>query len=761
MAEAQGDPSATAAGFFPWQTERILGEGSVGEVCRVVHSRTGRHAVMKRIRPGLAHEALWLRRFENECRIAASLNHLHIVRVIEPVLDQGRPALIMELLEGGSLSVRLARGMHLSLALVVISDIAKALAHAWKQGVIHGEVKPDSVLFRDADTAVLVGFGLTLDPLTKTIPVSRGSLQYASPERLAGQAIDHRSDLYSLGVVLFEILTGDLPWRGDSAEYLLARQQSDAAPRVPTHLAVFQPVIDRLLQRSREARYPDGDELATALDRIRVDGETPPVTIRNSEVSSAEIRAVADSVLVTFKDPRRAQARDRRKKRQHFVALSLAGLAGLLVLSSGAYWLATHPEPMQDLLAQAGLGEKPGLADAWNEALSLGRDPNQGLRALVAAYERVLAIDGSHEGALEGLAGLADQWKRDIDAALRSANFSSVEARLTEATSAFPNDSDFVRLRSELEDRRKAEGLLATTRMLLESHGLSDSPSATAAIQAFNEVLRLAPEHPVALRELQRIARHYALLAEERIASGDMESAIGHLDRASTAAPGLAEIAAIRQSIRQTNTTHETITQFIEQARLYRESGALVSPAEGNAAARYHQVLSIDPDNIIARQGLDEVVAELRAQVASQLRAGQFNAVADTISQASAVNLNAAAVDDLRRQLITEQSRIASINRLLSEARAHVADGFLTLPESGNATHKLREIQRLDPDNAAAAGILRDVAERLAVVAREAWQAGMRRDALEYLDLALAIVPGETEWQTLREQWTSEGKAGR
>lgn len=316
-------------------------------------------------------------------------------------------------------------------------------------------------------------------------------------------------------------------------------------------------------------------------------------------------------------------------------------------------------------------------------------------------------------------------------------------------------------MRSELEDRRKAEGLLATTRMLLESHGLSDSPSATAAIQAFNEVLRLAPEHPVALRELQRIARHYALLAEERIASGDMESAIGHLDRASTAAPGLAEIAAIRQSIRQTNTTHETITQFIEQARLYRESGALVSPAEGNAAARYHQVLSINPDNIIARQGLDEVVAELRAQVASQLRAGQFNAVADTISQASAVNLNAAAVDDLRRQLITEQSRIASINRLLSEARAHVADGFLTLPESGNATHKLREIQRLDPDNAAAAGILRDVAERLAVVAREAWQAGMRRDALEYLDLALAIVPGETEWQTLREQWTSEGKAGR
>jgi tetratricopeptide (TPR) repeat protein len=759
VAELQGSQTLTANGPALWLIDEVLGEGGMGEVCRVAHARTGRQAAMKRVRSGLTGDPSLVRRFEAECRIAASLNHPNIVRVIEVIQDP--PALIMELLEGGSLGERLRRGMHLSLALVVVSDVARALAHAWHHGVVHGDIKPGNVLFRDADTVVLVDFGLASDGHMHLQPVSRASLQYASPEILMGQAIDHRSDLYSLGVVLYEILTGDLPWRGENTADLSARLQSDAAPRVPIHLAIFQPVIDRLLRRQPEARFQDGEELAAALERIRVDGDLPPVTIRTAEVTSAEIRAVADSVLVTFRDPRRAEARDRRRRRQRIAALTLAGVVGSLALSSGAYWLATHPERLQDLLAQAGFAEQPGLEDAWNEALSLRQDPNQGLRTLVAAYERVLAIDAQHEEAREGLAGLADQWKRDIDTALRSANFSSAETRLMEASNAFPGDADFVRLLSELDDRRNAEALLATTRGLLESHGLSDTPSATAAIQALNEVLRLAPDHPAARRELLRIAGHYALLAEERVAAGDVETAIGHLDRASTANPDLAAIAAVRQSIQQANTTRETITQFLEQARLHRESGALVAPAEGNAAALYHQVLSIDPDNTIARQGLDELVAELRSQVATRLRAGRFNEVADTISRASAVNLDAAAVDELRRQLVAEQTRVASINRLLTEARAHVADGFLTLPESGNATFKLREVQRLDPGNAVAAKLLREVAERLAIVAREAWQAGMRRDALEYLDLALAIVPGVTEWQTLRDQWAAEGAAAR
>jgi len=233
-----------------------------------------------------------------------------------------------------------------------------------------------------------------------------------------------------------------------------------------------------------------------------------------------------------------------------------------------------------------------------------------------------------------------------------------------------------------------------------------------------------------------------------------MQAAIGHLDRASTANPALPAIATIRQSIQQANTTLAAIAEFLEQARAHRESGALVTPTGDNAAALYHQVLSIDPVNTIAKQGLNEVVAQLRVIVAAQIRRGQFANVAEIISQASSVNLDPAAIEEFRKQLITEQTRIGNLNRLLSEARRYIAEGFLTEPDGANATLSLREVQRLDPTNREAERLLKQVAQRLAEVAKEAKAANLHREAQEYLDLALAIVPGVTEWQSLRVAWS-------
>lgn len=747
MVEAQGAPPS-------WQIEGSLGAGETDESFLVIHRRTGRRGVMKRVQARHRGDPQILRQFEAERRLAALLSHPNIVQMLEVQEDSADPHLVTEYLEGGTLYTRLERGMHLSLAVKVVADLARALAYLASRGIIHGDVRPGNVRFRDADTAVLVNFGLARRS-GDTTPVRVGRLAYAAPEVLAEGSIDTRSDLYSLGVILYEVLTGGVPYRGTTVGELVSRQQHDSVPRLPVHLAVFQPVVDQLLARRPEQRFGSGNDIADSLERIRLDGELPGVTIRTGEVTAAEIHAVAESVLVTFKDPRRALERGRRRQRRRTAAVALAIVTGFVAASAGVYWLATHPERLQSLLADAGFAEKPGLGDAWNEAQSLRQDPNQGLRTLVAAYERVLAIDPQHEGAREGLDGLADEWKKAIDSALRAGTFGTAEARLEEARLAFPEDADFTRLLGEVDDRRNAEALLASTRVLLESHGLSDTPSATAAIQALNEVQRLAPDHPVAARELETIARHYAGLAAERVAAGDVETAIGHLDRASTASPDLPEIAAIRQSIQQATTTRATITAFLDQARLHRESGDLVAPAGNNAAALYHQVLSIDPGNTIARQGLDEVVAQLREVVARRLRAGDFPAVADLISQSSAVNLDPAAVEEFRRQLVSEQTRIANQTRLLSAARRYMAEGYLTAPENGNATQVLREVQRLDPGNAEAEGLLREVAGRLAEVAKEARAAGLRREAQEYLDLALAIVPGVTEWQTLRDDWSA------
>lgn len=756
-----------------YQIDHLVARGGMGELYLATGRRSSERVAIKRMRPELlTGSADSAARFAGECRMNARLSHPNIVRTVEVITEGKELALVTEYLAGGSLFERLKAGMHVSLAIAAVSDIARALDHAHGLGIVHGDVKPENILFRDPATAVLIDFGLAR-LVSRTASQQRpdggpavntplfGSAPYMSPELLAGQVVDGRTDLYSLGVVLYQVLTGDVPYRGDDPAEIALRQLQEPVPRLPLHFAVFQPVVDRLLARRPELRFSSGNEIADTLETIRLEGAMPAVTIRTGEVTSGEIRAVAASVLVTLKDPRRAVERGQRRRRQRVLAVSITAAVGLLAVSAGSYWLATHPERLVGLLADAGLMEKPGLDDALSEARSLRQDPNQGLRALVAAYERVLMIDPQHAGAREEIAGLADEWKSATRAALSAGNFSAAEARLNEARQAFADDAGFTALSLELEDRRNAEALLASTQALLRSHGVADIPSATAAIQAFNEVLRLAPGHMTATAELNAIAEHYAVQAAERVRAGDMQAAIGHLDRAGTANPSLPQIASIRASIQQANTTLGTITQLLEQARLFRESGELVTPPGDNAAALYHQVLSIEPGNTIARQGLDEVVARLRETVARRLKSGDFAAVADIITQASAVNLNAVAVEEFRGQLVAEQTRVANLNRLLADARKYLADGYLTAPEQGNATQSLREVQRLDPGNVDAVRMLRAVAQRLAEVAVEARAAGLNREAQEYLDLALAIVPGVPEWQTLRETWADTTSAGR
>jgi len=741
-----------------YQVEQRIGRGGMAEVWLGVQKRTGRRVAIKCVMPELARYHDFRELFSSEGRINSRLNHPSIVHILE-VINQGQDvALVLEYLDGGDLHQRLALGMHMSTAIAVVRDLCRALDYAHGQGVIHRDVKPENILFREDDTPVLTDFGLarllSRGNSQSAYGTVFGSPQYMSPEQIAGLPLDGRSDLYSLGVVFYEILTGDVPFKGEDTSVIATKHLQEPIPRLPLHLAVFQSVIDTMLAKKPELRYQTGNQMAEALEAVRSDGAVPNATIRTEAVTSQEIRAVTGSILVTLKDPRRQAERSRRKQRRRLVSLSLATATGIVALSMIGYWITTHPERLQTLLADVGITERPGLAEAWNEARSLRQDPSQGLRTLVAAYERVLIIDPLHAGALADIGSLADEWKLTIRTALAGSNFGTAETRLAEARLAFPDDPEFEEFRIQLDDRRNGEALLASTQALLRSHGLSDAPSATAAIQAFNEVLRLAPGHLEARAELDAIADHYARLAAERVEAGDMQAAIGHLDRASTANPALAAIPTIRQSIQQANSTLATIAEFLEQARAHRESGALVTPAGDNAAALYHQVLSIDPVNAIAKQGLNEVVAQLRAIVAAQIRRGQFASVAEIISQASSVNLDPAAIEEFRKQLITEQTRIGNLNRLLEEARRYIAEGFLTEPDAGNATLSLREVQRLDPANKEAERLLKQVAQRLAQVAKEAKAANLHREAQEYLDLALAIVPGVAEWQTLREEWS-------
>jgi tRNA A-37 threonylcarbamoyl transferase component Bud32 len=264
-----------------------LGRGAMGTVYRALHIPMDKPVAVKLLRHELAGEAEAVARFQREARSASRLDHDHCIRVT----DFGQTAdgllyLVMELLDGESLSARVARGpLPARLVAAIGADTAGALAHAHEHGVIHRDLKPDNVMLSrrgrgaSARTVVKVlDFGLAkiagdagTASLTRAGSVF-GTPEYMAPEQAEGLALDARTDVYSLGVLLYQLVTGTLPFRSPSVIQILA-QQVEEAPEPPRRRRPdleIPPALDALILRCLEKRpddrFPDAASVAAALE---------------------------------------------------------------------------------------------------------------------------------------------------------------------------------------------------------------------------------------------------------------------------------------------------------------------------------------------------------------------------------------------------------------------------------------------------------------------------------------------------------------
>ena len=263
----------------PYVVEARLGRGSIGEVYRARDPRTGQSLAIKTLALGneLTGEARdeARRRFAHEALAAGRLKHPDIVAVLGSGEAHGLAWMAMEFLPGRDLSQRAAPGRLLPVAdvLRIGARVAEALAYAHRQGVLHRDVKPANVVVDlAADSIKLTDFGIAriADDARRTrTGMLLGTPAYMSPEQIAGQQLDGRSDLYSLGVMLFQLLCGRLPHEaGSMAEQMrqIAQQQApdirSLRPELPAALAG---VVAQALEKRPESRPADGDRMALAL----------------------------------------------------------------------------------------------------------------------------------------------------------------------------------------------------------------------------------------------------------------------------------------------------------------------------------------------------------------------------------------------------------------------------------------------------------------------------------------------------------------
>ena len=264
-----------------YQVGELLGRGGMADVYEAVDTRLGRSVAVKILRPQMAARPDVRRRFEDEARAAASLSHPNVVAVFDTGEDQGTPWIVMERLSGETLAHRMAESdkpLPTGWVLRVAGDVLAALSAAHAAGIVHRDVKPGNILFSDEGCAKVADFGIAKSVEAvgdaTTAGMLLGTPRYLSPERVEGGATTASSDLYAVGVILYEALSARPAFEGDTAVATAYNVQHTTPPS----LAALRPdlpvevvaVVERAMQRDPGDRFTSAREMAAAVEEARV-----------------------------------------------------------------------------------------------------------------------------------------------------------------------------------------------------------------------------------------------------------------------------------------------------------------------------------------------------------------------------------------------------------------------------------------------------------------------------------------------------------
>ncbi len=317
-----------------FEIEALLGRGGMGEVYLARDQRLQRQVALKVLRADFTHDPARVRRFEQEARAASALNHPNIAMIFDLGESARGHFIAMEYVAGQTLRARLRAGrLPLKTALELALQLAEALAAAHQAGVIHRDIKPENLMLRPDGYLKVLDFGLAKLTETRasagraahssTTPGTvLGTVSYMSPEQARGQAVDARTDLFSLGIVLYELATGRLPFDGETPSDVLAAILKSEPPALTEFLpavpVAFQHVVARALRKARDERYQTADELLGDLRALQHDldwqtehdaaAQLPGPVAATGQITAARTQSSAEYVVNEIKRHKLAAA---------------------------------------------------------------------------------------------------------------------------------------------------------------------------------------------------------------------------------------------------------------------------------------------------------------------------------------------------------------------------------------------------------------------------------------------------------------------
>lgn len=330
---------------------RLIGQGGMGKVYEAVEENLERKVALKVLREELSTDAEFVKRFAREAKAAARLNHPNIVQIHAFQSLKGLHFFTMQYIEGHPLSDLLEEGKSLPLeeAVDIIIQAAMALAHSHKEGIIHRDIKPSNLLIDPQRRVLVADFGLAKSLLLKsditTTTKFIGTPRYASPEQFEGHEVDQRSDIYSLGVIFYQLLSGHFPYQADTPASLVR----NVVAKDPLPIQLFNPsvptsidkILKKMLAKKPDKRYQSADELLKDLHQFKA-YETPvrPLAIVESRTTLLKsLSRVVDESVMT-----RLRSLQKMKK-----ALVLTAVVTLLAFLLMVFLAIYKPDSLKEL----------------------------------------------------------------------------------------------------------------------------------------------------------------------------------------------------------------------------------------------------------------------------------------------------------------------------------------------------------------------------------------------------------------------------
>lgn len=461
-----------------FQIKETIGHGGMATVYLAIQESLSREVVLKIMTTSHTEGSTFVDRFMNEGRIIAGLQHPHIITIFDIGNQDGRVWISMEYVNGGDLKHRIEMGMAPLEALELVKNISGALQFAHKRGIVHRDVKPQNILFRRDGTALLSDFGIAKETQTDTELTSTGTILgspfYMSPEQAEGLLVDGRTDIYSLGVMFYEMLTGERPYPGDTAIKVIMQHIQSPVPQLAEDLQRFQPLLEGMMAKDRDDRFDTAGTLAEEA------GDLYKTIYR--EMNPSATTAMEQEAIRSEKEHLAAEKRKWR-------LIILSSCAILLMIVMGGFYVYVESLKPARLVKQTvpetavarPLDTRVDAANAKNAAVATETVPGMSKQDVVRAllwlaqnslqenrltqppadnayyyFSRLLALDPDNEAAKNGFSEIAENYMMRAEREFSGRNYGKAQAYIALGLQVDPDNQPLLELQSFLEHREKS-----------------------------------------------------------------------------------------------------------------------------------------------------------------------------------------------------------------------------------------------------------------------------------------------------------------